>query len=93
VHWPSGAIGYFPTYTLGALTAAQLFRAARSSVPDLLASIARGDFGPLDGWLREQVWGQGSLLETDALLRRATGNALDTSAFEQHLRERYQPQG
>lgn len=93
VHWPSGAIGYFPTYTLGALTAAQLFRAARRSEPDLLASIARGDFGPLDGWLREQVWGQGSLLETHALLRQATGSALDTSAFEQHLLERYQPQG
>jgi carboxypeptidase Taq len=89
VHWPAGLIGYFPTYTLGALTAAQLFRAARTRMPDMVPSIARGDFAPLDGWLREQVWGQGSLLETEALVRQATGNALDTRAFEQHLEERY----
>ncbi|HWA78401.1 MAG TPA: carboxypeptidase M32 [Polyangiaceae bacterium] len=93
VHWPAGLIGYFPTYTLGALTAAQLFRAARTHVPDLLTTIARGDFEPLDGWLREQVWGQGSLLETDALVRKATGSALSTTAFEQHLQERYLPRG
>jgi carboxypeptidase Taq len=93
VHWPAGLIGYFPTYTLGALTAAQLFRAARTRSPDLLPSIARGDFAPLDGWLREQVWGQGSLLETDELVRQATGSALDTRAFEQHLQERYLPHG
>lgn len=93
VHWPAGLIGYFPTYTLGALTAAQLFRAARTTVPDLLPSIARGDFGPLDSWLREQVWGRGSLLETEALVRKATGSALDASAFEQHLQERYLSRG
>jgi carboxypeptidase Taq len=89
VHWPAGLLGYFPTYTLGALTAAQLFRAARDGLPDLLPSIQRGDFGILDGFLRTQIWGQGSLLDTESLLRRATGTSLDTGAFEAHLAERY----
>ncbi|MFZ5890768.1 MAG: carboxypeptidase M32 [Myxococcota bacterium] len=89
VHWPAGLFGYFPTYTLGALTAAQLYRAARNAIPDLAAVIEAGDFAPLDGWLRENVWGQGSLLDTNTLLERATGKVLDTRAFEDHLRERY----
>ncbi|MGC4090593.1 MAG: carboxypeptidase M32 [Polyangiaceae bacterium] len=91
VHWPAGLFGYFPTYTLGALTAAQLFRAARSAIPDVHAQIEAGNFAPLDAWLRENVWGQGSLLDTNALLTRATGKVLDTQAFEAHLRERYLP--
>jgi carboxypeptidase Taq len=89
VHWPAGLIGYFPTYTLGALLAAQLFESAARELPDLGASIARGDLGPLDAWLNEKVWGQGSLLETDALVRHATGRSLDTGAFERHLARRY----
>jgi carboxypeptidase Taq len=89
VHWPAGLFGYFPTYTLGALTAAQLFRAARNAIGDLPARIEAGEFGPLDAWLRENVWSQGSLLDTNSLLQRATGSALDTRAFEAHLKERY----
>ena len=89
VHWAAGLFGYFPTYTLGALTAAQLFQAARRALPDVAARIEAGEFAPLDAWLRENVWSQGSLLDTNALLTRATGSVLDTRAFEQHLRERY----
>ncbi len=89
VHWPAGLIGYFPTYTLGALTAAQLFRAAKSQISDLEAGIRRGEFTALDAWLREKVWSQGSSLQTDELLRRATGHTLDTAAFEAHVKERY----
>jgi carboxypeptidase Taq len=89
VHWPAGLIGYFPAYTLGALTAAQLFRAARRALPDVMAQIRRGEFGALDGWLRENVWSQGSFLETRELVERATGEPLGTEAFEQHLERRY----
>jgi carboxypeptidase Taq len=89
VHWPAGLFGYFPTYTLGALTAAQLFQAAKAEISALEDSIRHGDFAPLDGWLRKNVWSRGSFLETDELVRRATGRVLDTSAFEAHLRERY----
>lgn len=89
IHWPSGSFGYFPTYTLGALAAAQLFRAARTAEPDLPDRLARGDFAPLRGWLRTHVHGVGSRLDTDAILARATGGPLGIEAFRAHLEARY----
>jgi len=89
VHWPSGGWGYFPTYTLGAMTAAQIFDAACRAVPDILPAIGRGDFAPLVGWLRANIHSKGSLLETDALLTQATGRPLDAGVFKAHLRRRY----
>ena len=89
IHWYDGAWGYFPTYTLGALIAAQLFAAARSAIPGLADGIGRGEFAPLFEWLRRNVHGQGSLLSTAELVERATGAPLGTAAFEAHLRQRY----
>ena len=89
IHWYDGAWGYFPTYTLGALIAAQLFAAARAALPDLAAQIGRGEFAPLVLWLRANVHAQGSLLSTGQLVERATGAPLGTAAFEHHLRVRY----
>jgi carboxypeptidase Taq len=89
VHWPAGLFGYFPGYTLGALTAAQLFHAVLLAHPDLPDQIRKGDFSTLDGWLREHVWGRGSFLEIPALIEQATGSPLGTAAFEEHLDRRY----
>ena len=89
IHWPSGAWGYFPTYTLGAIAAAQLFAAACAALPDILPKLAVGDFVPLVEWLRTNVHGKGSLLDTDALLVAATGRPLATDAYFGHLRQRY----
>ncbi|HEV7439328.1 MAG TPA: carboxypeptidase M32 [Methylobacterium sp.] len=89
IHWPGGAWGYFPTYTLGAMAAAQLFRAARTSEPGLVRALGRGDFTPLRDWLRRHVHAQGSLLETDELLEAATGRPLGTEDFRAHLEARY----
>jgi carboxypeptidase Taq len=89
IHWYDGAIGYFPTYTLGAMTAAQLFDAAKSAVPGLLSSIGKGDFRPLLGWLREHIHGQASSLSASELLTQATGRPLDAGIFKSHLRQRY----
>jgi carboxypeptidase Taq len=89
IHWPDGAWGYFPTYTLGALAAAQLFAAARQAVPDLMAAIARGDFAPLLAWLRANVHAKGSIADTDTILSQATGAPLGTAAFKLHLESRY----
>jgi carboxypeptidase Taq len=89
IHWPDGAWGYFPTYTLGAMTAAQLFEAARRSDPDMLPGIARGDFGPLMRWLGENVHAKASSLSMDTLLTEATGKALDAAVFKHHLEQRY----
>ena len=89
IHWYDGNWGYFPTYTLGALLAAQLFEAARRDMPDMAETIAMGEFAPLIGWLRERVHAKGSLLSTAELVESATGRPLGTASFERHLRDRY----
>lgn len=89
IHWPAGAFGYFPTYTLGALAAAQLREAAEVALPDLDSRISAGDFKELVSWLREAVHSCASLKESDALLRDATGSALETASFRRHLKSRY----
>ena len=89
IHWSGGDFGYFPTYTMGAIAAAQIYAAARRASPDLEAYVAKGEFTPLMGWLREHVHAQGSRLVADDLLTAATGTPLDLKVFEQHLRERY----
>ncbi len=89
IHWPGGAWGYFPTYTLGAMTAAQLFRAACQADPDILPGLAMGDFAPLRTWPRANVHAKGSLITTEQLLAAATGQPLTAEVFRDHLRERY----
>jgi carboxypeptidase Taq len=89
IHWFDGNWGYFPTYTLGALIAAQLFETMRRDVPDVMQAIAVGEFAPLLAWLGERVHSKGSLLSTDELVEGATGQPLGTASFERHLRERY----
>ncbi|MDG9422962.1 carboxypeptidase M32, partial [Streptococcus pneumoniae] len=76
IHWPGGAWGYFPTYTLGAMMAAQLFEAACRAEPALRPGLARGDFAPLVGWLRRNVHEKGSALGTQEILEAATGRPL-----------------
>jgi carboxypeptidase Taq len=93
IHWYEGIWGYFPTYTLGALIAAQLFDAVRRAIPDVLAAISVGDFAPLLGWLRKAVHGKGSLLSTAELVATASGEPLGTTSFERHLRRRYLEEG
>ena len=89
VHWFAGLIGYFPTYTFGAVIAAQLFQAAKASLPSLEDAIRDGDFGVLLEWLRANIHSRGSLLPTMAVVAEATGDELGTTAFLDHLNERY----
>ncbi|NVK40802.1 MAG: carboxypeptidase M32 [Oceanospirillaceae bacterium] len=89
IHWTDGGFGYFPTYTLGALYAAQLFGALKRDLPDLDECLREGDFMPLTTWLRERVWRHGCLLETGELLQQATGEPLNPDWFRRHLERRY----
>jgi len=89
IHWYDGGFGYFPSYTLGAMAAAQLMAAARRDVSGLDAGLGRGDLGPLVAWLRLHVHSQGSRLGFNDLLREATGKPLDPTDFEAHLTSRY----
>ncbi len=89
IHWYDGAVGYFPTYTLGALTAAQLFAAATEQDPEIMPAIGRGDFSPLLAWLGKHVHRKASRFTTDEVVEQATGRSLDPKVFEAHLRARY----
>ena len=89
IHWYDGLFGYFPSYTLGAMAAAQLMAAARAALPELDHALARGDLSSLVGWLGQHVHRQGSRLGFSDLLTAATGRPLDASAFERHLTARY----
>lgn len=89
VHWPSGAFGYFPLYTLGALVAAQLYAAARSARPELVTELSQGRFETLDAWLAEHVWSRASLTSTAEIVEAATGRPLGVDAFVEHLQQRY----
>ncbi len=89
IHWYDGGFGYFPSYTLGAMAAAQLMAAARAEVQGLDAALGRGDLQPLLGWMRPRIHAQGSRLRFNELLEAATGRPLDPAAFEAHLTRRY----
>jgi carboxypeptidase Taq len=89
IHWPGGSFGYFPTYTLGAVMAAQLFEAACRAEPGIPDDLRTADFSRLVAWLRAKVHAKASLLSTEELLVEATGQPLDACTFRAHLRRRY----
>jgi carboxypeptidase Taq len=86
MHWGSGLIGYFPTYTLGNLMAAQFWRRIASDLPELDSQLERGEFAPLVEWLREHVHRHGRTFEPRELLRRVTGEELRVSPLVDYLR-------
>ena len=86
IHWSMGSIGYFPTYTLGNLYAAQLWEAARETMPNLDGRIERGEFGKLLGWLRTEIHAHGRRFLADELCRRVTGRALDHQPLVGYLK-------
>jgi carboxypeptidase Taq len=88
IHWSMGALGYFPTYTLGNLNAAQLFHSAKSDA-GVSAGIARADYAPLLAWLRANVHEHGSQLLPNDLMKAATGHSTDAGWHLKHLRQRF----
>jgi len=88
-HWSEGLIGYFPTYTLGNVYAAQLFDAAERAVGPLDDAFAAGDFRTLRDWLGEHVHRHGQRYTVADLIQRATGSAPDPSALIASLSRRY----
>ena len=84
-HWSMGAIGYFPTYTLGNLYAAQLLEAAREDLPNHDDQIRNGEFGYLLDWMRRNVHNRGSLVKPADLIEEATGSAPSPDAFVRYL--------
>lgn len=91
IHWTMGSFGYFPSYTLGAMYAAQYFATIRQAHPDLETRVAAGDLAPIFDWLKRHIWQQASRWDTRALVQRATGEALNPRHFRAHLESRYTP--
>ena len=88
IHWSLGSIGYFATYTLGNLYAAQFYEQATKDLGDLDAMFARGEFAPLLGWLREKIHRHGRRYTAGELVKRVTGKALSAEPLLNHLRSK-----
>ncbi|MFO7595558.1 MAG: carboxypeptidase M32, partial [Desulfocurvibacter africanus] len=88
VHWSGGLFGYFPTYTLGNIYAAQFFAAAQQELGDMGDMFARGEFAPLLGWLRREIHSRGKTLLARDLVQRVTGQEPDARYLVEHLTAR-----
>lgn len=91
IHWSAGLIGYFPTYTLGNLYAAQLMEAARLQINGLDHEFAQGNFRPLLDWLRREIHGFGQCFHPGQLIQNACGKSLDASPLVNYLRRKLEP--
>jgi carboxypeptidase Taq len=89
VHWSLGAIGYFPTYTLGNLYSVQFFNQAVRDTPDLIDRIAEGNLQPLKTWLNEKIHRWGRTYTAEALVKRVTGEPLNPDHFTSYLERKY----
>ncbi len=89
VHWSHGAFGYFPTYSLGSMLAAQLFEAYSDQAEDVDEAIGQGRFGGILGWLREEIHQHGARYTTPELIEQATGQALSTEPFLAYARSKF----
>ncbi len=89
VHWPAGAFGYFPSYTLGALMAAQQWAAIERLHPTVTDEIRVGNFATVNEWRRENIWKKASFVSTPEVMKAATGEDLSARPFMAHVRKRY----
>lgn len=91
VHWSFGLFGYFPTYTLGNLYAAQLWETINKQIPTLTAQMARGEFGELKTWLNKNIHTHGRRYRSEELCQRLTGAPLSADPLMRHLEGRLKP--
>ncbi len=89
VHWSAGMIGYFPTYALGNLFAAQFFAAMKHDLPDIDQQISQGEFKAVLGWLHEHIHQHGAVYQAPDLLQRVTGSSLEPRYFTEYLQGKY----
>lgn len=88
IHWSMGGLGYFATYTLGNLNAAQLFQTAKKQ-RKIAAALEKADYAPLLTWLRTNVHAHGAALTPQEIMTSATGRPTEAKGYLKHLRERY----
>lgn len=88
VHWSHGLIGYFPTYCLGNIYAAQLFNKAEADIPDLKKKFEKGEFDDLLKWLRKNIHQAGGHYHAQELIKKVTGEGLNSAHLIKHLEDR-----
>lgn len=89
VHWSCGMFGYFPTYSLGNLYAAQIYNTAKKEIPDLEVTIASGNMKVLRDWLKNKIHKWGDTKDTAEIIKKATGESLNASHYINYLKEKY----
>ena len=89
IHWTDGAFGYFPSYTIGAINAAQLFTKIKGEHPDWQTHFSNGDVQFVRDWLFDKIWSKGCALESQELMQSATGSGTSADALIDHLEARY----
>ena len=89
IHWSHGSFGYFPTYSLGSVLAAQLYAAAEEAIDGLESKIASGEFEDLHRWLEEEIHRHGRRYTTDELIERATGEPLTAEYFLEYAEAKF----
>ena len=89
IHWSGAAFGYFPSYSLGNIYAAELYAEVQREIPDLERGFARGEFAPLLVWMRERVHAEGMRYRGPELVEKITGHAPDSAALVAQLRQRF----
>ena len=89
IHWTDGAFGYFPSYTMGAVNAAQIAASIKQQCPDWQEHFTQGNMGFARNWLRENIWQHGSHFPSQGLMQQATGEGSTASHLIEHLKNRY----
>ena len=89
IHWSSGLVGSFPSYTLGNVASVQLFEAARRAYPSIPDDLRGGRFGTLYGWMREHVYVHGRKFLPSEVLQRATGTPLTAEPYLKYLQDKF----
>jgi carboxypeptidase Taq len=88
-HWPCGLVGYFPSYTFGAIIAAQLMGKIKTVMPNISEDIAKGDLSRIREWLRDNIHSRGASVDFETLIKNAAGKELSAEDFKMYLNNKY----
>ncbi len=89
MHWSGGSIGYFPTYAIGTIYSAQIFRKMLQDNKNLLSEIRNAEFENIIGWLRKNIHEYGRLMDADGIIKKACGEGLNSKIFVDYLKDKY----
>jgi carboxypeptidase Taq len=89
VHWAGGSFGYFPSYSLGNMYAAQICAKMKQEMPDFTAMIERGELAPIKAWLTDRIHRHGMMMRPEQFMKQVTGEDLDARYLIEHLRTKF----